>query len=94
MVRVLLLNSDEKLVAEAVAEYGMRDVYVAESGTRHDVKRLGLDRYAFVGADANRDLYDVVLPTNPTPMKKRKGKKALEKEVEAVADESTEEVQS
>ena len=30
MVRVLLLNSDEKLVAEAIAEYGMRDVYVAE----------------------------------------------------------------
>ena len=38
MVRVLLLNSDEKLVAEAVAEYGMRDVYVAEEGTRHDLK--------------------------------------------------------
>ena len=94
MVRVLLLNSDEKLVAEAIAEYGMRDVYVAESGSRHDAKQLGLDRYAFVGADADRDLYDVVLPTNPTPMKKRKGKKALDKEVEAVADESTEEVLS
>ena len=95
MVRVLLLNSDEKLVAEAIAEYGMRDVYVAEEGTRHDVKRLGLDRYAFVGADANRDLYDIVLPTNPSPTKKRgKGKKALDAEVEAVVDESTEEVQS
>ena len=94
MVRVLLLNSDEKLVAEAVAEYGMRDVYVAEEGTRHDLKRLGLDRYAFVGADAARDLYDIVLPTNPSPTKKRKGKKALDKEVEAVADESTEEVLS
>ena len=94
MVRVLLLNSDEKLVAEAVAEYGMRDVYGAEEGTRHDLKRLGLDRYAFVGADADRDLYDIVLPTNPSPTKKRKGKKALDKEVEAVADESTEEVLS
>tara|TARA_R100000231_G_scaffold45307_6_gene39141 strand:+ start:21132 stop:21416 length:285 start_codon:yes stop_codon:yes gene_type:complete len=94
MVRVLLLNSDEKLVAEALAEYGSRNVYVAENGSRQDVKRLGLDRYAFVGADADRELYEIVLPTNPSPTKKRKGKKALDKEVEAVADESTDEVLS
>lgn len=95
MSRVLLLNADPELVEKALAEHHVNRVFVALDETvdnRHMAKRLGLGRYALVGAEADKSKYDIVLPA-PAP-KKSKSKKALEKEVEAVADESTEEVQS
>lgn len=95
MSRVLLLNAEPELVEKALAEHHVNKVFVALDETvenRHMAKRLGLGRYALVGADANPSAYDLVLPA-PAP-KKSKSKKALEKEVEAVADESTDEVLS
>lgn len=93
MVRVLLLNTDEEIVTKAIAEYQLRDIYLAMDETvenRRIIKALGLDRYALVGASPDKSLFDVIMPT-PTK-KKSKSKKTLDKEVEAVVDESTKEV--
>lgn len=95
MVRVLLTENEAEIAEKAVLEYGKRNVYLAMDETvanRRIIKALGLDRYALVGADADKSLYDVVLPLSPAKKKSKPSKKALAKEVEAVVDESTKEV--
>ena len=92
MVRVLLLTNEEKLVEKALADHDVSEIHLAMDETvpnRHMIKRLGLHRYALVGANADKDLFDVVLPTTPAK-KGKKSKKALA-EIGAVVDESTKE---
>jgi hypothetical protein len=99
MVRVLLLKDDEKLVEEALTHTGKRDIYLAMDENvenRFRIEALGLDRYALVGADVDHSAYDVVLGGSKPAPKKTYGKKSkkeeLAAEVEAVADESSEEI--
>lgn len=91
---------DEKLVEEALTHTGKRDIYLAMDENvenRFRIEALGLDRYALVGSNADHSAYDVVLGgSSPAPEKKTYGKKSkkeeLAEEVEAVVDESSEEI--
>tara|TARA_R110000744_G_scaffold120565_2_gene224578 strand:- start:133 stop:471 length:339 start_codon:yes stop_codon:yes gene_type:complete len=97
MARILIAGEceDEELFAEALAEYGRRDVYWAVDNTvanKYKAEALGIDsRLNLVGSDADEDLFSTVLglPT-PKPKSKKSNKtpKALDKEVEAVVNES------
>ena len=93
MVRVLLLNLDvAELIASSLEKHGVNNVFVAlheSPSNRKAALAAGLGRYACVGPDADRSLYEVLPAAAPKP--KAKSKKA---KVEVVADEPTEEVQS
>ena len=88
MVRVLLLNMDKECIDECIAKYGARDVYVAIDATvvnQQNAQLLGLDRYALVGVDVDRTLYELCdcCKTQPAPAKKA----AKPKKVEAKKDD-------
>ena len=99
MARILIVSDgeDDKIFADALAEHGRRDVYWAVDDTvmnKHKAEALGIDsRLNLVGSDADHDSYDEVLGlSTPKPKSKKaspkKSTKALDKEVEAVVDES------
>jgi len=97
MARILIACEceDEKIFADALAEHGRRDVYWAVDDTvinKHKAEALGIDsRLNLVGSDADHDSYDEVLGLStpkPKSKKSKKTPKALDKEVEAVVDES------
>jgi len=85
MTRVLLKSLDEELVADALAKFPKRDVYVAVDATVLNgqiAQKLGLDRYALVGSDVDAALYESY-PTS-APAKKASPKP---KKVEAKKDD-------
>ena len=97
MARILIVSDgeDDKIFSDALAEYGRRDVYWAVDDTvmnKHKAEALGIDsRLNLVGSEADHDLYDEVLGlSTPAPKSKKSKKtpKTLDKEVEAVVDES------
>jgi hypothetical protein len=102
MVRILLMSADENLVAGAIEKHGARNVFLAMDATvenRHLARRLGLGRYALVGANVDQSTYELFEKAT-TEKKKAKSswsKKAeeetLAEDIEAVVDESNEEVQ-
>ena len=97
MARILIVSDgeDDKIFADALAEHGRRDVYWAVDDTvmnKHKAEALGIDsRLNLVGSDADHDSYDEVLGLStpkPKSKKSKKTPKALDKEVEAVVNES------
>ena len=98
MARVLIVGDcEEKVFSDALEAHGKSNVYWAKDVTvanRKLAKGLGLDRYALVGSDADKESYDEVLGDKPATTnksnKKAKPKVTLEKEVEAVVDEQSE----
>jgi hypothetical protein len=99
MARILIVSDgeDEKIFADALAEHGRRDVYWAVDNTvanKHKAESLGIDsRLNLVGSKVTHDSFDKVLGlSTPKPKSKKaspkKSTKALDKEVEAVVDES------
>jgi len=101
MARILIAGEceDEKIFSEAIAKYGRRDVYWAIDPTvanRFKAEALGIDsRLNLVGSDVDPAGYEVLgskVKSTPAPKpkskKSKKTPKALDKEVEAVVDES------
>lgn len=98
MTRVLVTVEDEKVIADAVAKYGKRDVCLAlddNVANRYKLEAYGLDRYALVGSDADHSLFDEVIGKTTPKKKKAPVKKdvPIEVDIEAVVDEQSKEVQ-
>ncbi len=99
MTRVLVTVEDEKVIADAIAKYGKRDVCLAlddSVANRYKLEAYGLDRYALVGSDADHSLFaEVIGKTTPKPKKKAPVKKdvPIEVDIEAVVDEQSKKVQ-
>jgi hypothetical protein len=92
-MRVLITVEDESVIADALAKYGKRDVYLKMDETvanRNKALALGLDRYALVGADADESLFAEVIgkTTAKKPAKKAKKPLVADKDIVAVVEDA------